>query len=92
MSDSAVSAGITVIPEPVADADSDLWMLHQWYAGSFTFSSAIGIQTELPFITVDSKAMRKVNNDQDLVLVLEGGSAGEGSNIQLMGRILIKMH
>ncbi len=42
--------------------------------------------------SIDSKAMRKVNADQDLIVVLEATGGSDGTFFMLGGRILIKVH
>ena len=96
VSDQAEAIGITALPKPVADADSDLWLLHQWMMGFFVFGSAVGTQEHTGHqgvYQIDSKAMRKVNDDEDVVLVHELSTVlGEGQIVHAAGRVLIKEH
>jgi hypothetical protein len=39
---------------------------------------------------IDSKAMRKVNDSEDLIIVFEGSASGDGVTIVSAGRILIR--
>ena len=43
-------------------------------------------------VSIDSKAMRRVNPDQDLVIVAEASTTGSGFFLLHGGRILIKLH
>ena len=89
----SVAIGVTAIPTPVTNADSDLWFLHQFLMGSFYVSSAIGTGNRAsPAVNIDSKAMRKVEEGQDIVFVVEFSSVGEGARIISAGRILLKLH
>ncbi len=93
VSQSASSAGIGAIPTPLTELDSDLWLVYQPMLHQFLFASAVGFQAMVGVrYTVDSKAMRKVNNDQDVAVVVEGSVTGEGQSISVIGRMLIKLH
>ena len=93
VSDQAVAIGITAVPTPDTDLASDLWLLNKVILNKFTFSSAVGIQTPAGTLySIDSKAMRKVNDDQDVVIVAELTGGSLGGVISLGGRILIKEH
>jgi len=90
VSDQAEAIGITAIPTPASDADSDLWFLHQWVMADFAFLDATGTQNVGNHYSIDSKAMRKVNDSQDVVVVAEFDAASFGLTVRLAGRILIK--
>ena len=76
-SDPAVAAGGAALPGPIADPDAP-WIWHQ-YVPLFGLSStaasdtAIGLQR---LIEIDSKAMRKVDRNETLVLMGELASGG----------------
>ena len=93
VSDQASAIGITAVPTPLTDIDSDLWFAHQPMINSMFVGDGTG--TQQPFssrYTIDFWAMRRVNGDEDMVFVLEGASAGSGVTITTMGRFLIKLH
>jgi len=94
VSDQARAIGVTAIPTPVTDAGSDMFFLHQWFMSNFTFVSSVGFsegRAAANFYTVDSKAMRKVNDDQDVMVVAEmDPSVGSGLILHVSGRLLIK--
>ena len=94
VSEQAEGIGVTAVPHPVLDAGSDLWFVHQWMIGSFIFGSGVGfLEPNDRFGVIDSKAMRKVNDDQDVVLVHELSTVlGGGQIISVAGRVLIKEH
>ena len=94
VSDQSTAIGVTAVPTPETDAASDLWFLHQWCINDFTFITAAGFDAAAGHhYHLDSKAMRKVNGDQDVVLVLEGGvTAGNGMGFSTAGRMLLKLH
>ncbi len=68
VSDQAVAIGVTAVPTPLTDLDSDLWFLHQLIFGQFLFADATGFQeSAAPTMSLDSKAMRKVNDAEDVI-------------------------
>ncbi len=92
VSDQASAIGVTAVPTPSTDAGSDLWFAHQWMFNDFEFVSGVGIHPNAGRrYTIDSKAMRKVNGDEDLLLVMENVLTG-GSVVGSAGRFLIKLH
>ena len=93
VSDQAAAIGVTAIPTPITDLDSDLFFVHQMVANSWQFSTAVGSGQRFASYDVDSKAMRKVNADQDVVMVGEvDTNAGSGMLLAAGGRMLIKTH
>jgi len=58
----------------------------------FDFGSAIGFAENPLSIQFDSKAMRKVNADQDMVIVKETSAISLGAVAMHAGRFLIKLH
>ena len=96
VSDQAEAIGITALPKPVADNDSNLWFVHQWMMGFFDFGTAASFIEQTgqgQNYVIDSKAMRKVEDGQDVVLVHELSTVlGDGQIIRVAGRLLIKEH
>ncbi len=93
VSEQAVAIGVTAVPTPFADLGSDLWFVHQILASSFTFVTGIGFQSPGGVnVDIDSRAMRKVEDGQDLVTVMENSGVGLGSGNLIAGRQLIKLH
>jgi len=84
VSDQAVAIGVTAVPTPITDMGSNLWLLHQLYMAGDT-SAPRGEVYE-----TDSKAMRKVEIGQDLVVVVELSAAGDGQVVTIGGRMLVK--
>ena len=88
----AVSVGITAIPHPVTDAAWGGWFFHTYFANSMKFGTAVGIQYDRATnFEIDSKAMRKVDEDERLVAVVEN-SSGAGMEIWDSFRLLSKVH
>jgi len=89
ISDQALAIGVTAIPTPITDLGSDLWFVHGILSGQFSFLSAVGAVSSEVSKDLDSKAMRKVNDDQDFALVVEA-AAFNGLDVMTAGRMLIK--
>jgi len=96
ISDQASAIGVTAVPTPITDLASDLWLMHQVMFGEFLFGTAVGFQDLVgssSSYSIDSKAARKVNDDEDVVFVAEAdGVLGSGINLKIGGRVLIKEH
>ncbi len=90
VSDQASVVGVTAVPTPITDLGSDLWMSHQIMFGDE--SSVTDIAKPGQQYKIDSKAMRRVDNDQDIVIVGEFSTAGSGFTLLSGGRLLIKLH
>ncbi len=93
VSSQALAIGVTAVPTPLTDLASDLWFAHQIMMTDFFFVSAVGIDADGgAYFEIDSRAMRKVNDDQEIVLVGEAASTSLGFNLDIAGRLLIKEH
>ncbi len=94
VSDQASAIGVTAVPTPNTDADSDLWFLHQYVMSELAFASGVGLDAAGGHnYLIDSKAARKVNNDQDVLLVGElVDGISNGLFMMTAGRLLIKEH
>ncbi len=85
--------GITAVPTPFTDLGSDLWFVHAINAGSFIFVSGVGFHPTGGVVTrIDSKAMRKVEDGETVIGVLENPSLSLGTSSLVVGRFLIKLH
>ena len=70
-------------------------MVYQPLFASFSFVTAAGIFENLGSVSVfsfDSKAMRKVGLDDDLVGIFENNDANFGAEAFISGRTLIQLH
>ncbi len=93
VSDQAAAIGVTAVPTPFTDLGSDLWYMHRILSSHFQFISGTGFGLEDGSqVQIDSRAMRKVNDDQDVILVLENSALSDGSTTFSAGRFLIKLH
>jgi len=94
VSDQAVAVGVSAVPTPITDTSSDLWFVHQMIAGGI-MAGGTPVEGNIRSLRyeIDSKAMRKVNGDQDLVVVGEVDTgAGNGMFVAIGGRLLVKLH
>ncbi len=93
VTETAVAAGIASVPTGITEADADFFVYQPWI-NSIVSATSVGIIENggagNSWI-IDSKAMRKVGTDDDIVTTVENRTAG-GINIALEGRILIKLH
>ncbi len=94
VSDQASAIGVTAVPTPVTDLDSDAWYLHQFISGVFTLATAVGINGPGNSSTnVDSKAMRRVEDGFDNIVTIEAVTTlSDGVNVVTAGRQLLKLH
>jgi len=91
VSDQASAIGVTAVPTPVTDIASDLWMLHQVMFAEVS-RGASGFASIGRGWTIDSKAMRKVEEGEDFLTVAEFSAVGSGFNLLVAGRYLLKLH
>ncbi len=69
VTDIAVAAGIGSIPDPISDADWDGWAVWRSFAARMEFISGVGTQLMSQSLEIDSKGMRKVGDEESLVVV-----------------------
>ncbi len=90
VSDEAFAAGVASVPTPITSIGSDLWFVHQLYwanAIDLTDNAKPGVQ-----YVIDSKAMRRVDQGQDLLVISELSALGGGTILLNGGRMLVKVH
>ncbi len=93
MSEQAVTVGVTAVPTPDSDSGSDLWYVFETQLGVLRVASAIGLEESGGVHTkFDSKAMRKVNDGEQSVSVIETTSVSLGATVNVAFRQLIKLH
>ncbi len=88
VSDQAFAAGVASVPGPFTDPDFDwfVWMGFSWRS---EFTTDIGrLIGSVPQV-IDSKAMRKVNQNQTVVIVAEG--QGDALFVNAVFRMLVKL-
>ena len=92
VSDQASAIGVTAVPTPDTDLSSDLWFMIEHQQGVFGFISGVGVLELGQHKDYDSRAMRKVEEGQDLVVVVEANSLVSSWTVKNVGRILVKLH
>jgi len=95
VSDQAIAIGVTAIPTPMVDINSDLWFVYELIFSNYDVISAIGTRAAdgaTRFIQFDSKAMRKVEDGTNLAVVAETSPTSEGVSIVSGFRMLLKLH
>ena len=94
VTDSASSIGATAIPDPSStdgNPEAD-WFVHQECLTKFTFLSSVGFdEGGLVQYVVDSKAMRKVGPQDDVVSMFSETGVF-GAVLFTRGRMLIQLH
>ncbi len=96
VSTEASAIGVTAVPTPETDRGSDNFFVYETMMGRISEQGALA--AGFSFIeqgqgqAFDSKAMRKVNNDQDVVIVVETPSISPSAAIIEGARFLIKLH
>ncbi len=90
VSDQAVAIGVTAVPTPVTDKSSDLWLVYESLFQHIEVITSASVLNEGAFKEFDSRAMRKVEEGQDLILVVE--NEVNGVIVITTGRTLVKLH
>ena len=91
VSDQAVAIGVTAIPTPYTDADSDLWFVHGYFAAPTAFGTSVGFANVSMNVEFDSKAMRRMSQDETVVVVIENGSGAAGALFTFNFALLVKV-
>ncbi len=93
ISEQAAAIGVTAMPTPDTDVESDLWFVYERIMSQFLFVTAAGVESvEGVMILFDSKSMRKVEDGEQLASVVEAGSLSDGFTVTAQFRQLIKLH
>ena len=93
VSDQAFAIGVTAVPTSETDRGSDLFFVHESAAGRIVRGDTTGFQDPVGIQRVfDSKAMRKVNEDSTMAIVIETSFVSSGVLFHESARMLIKLH
>ena len=91
VSDQAIGIGTTAIPGPATETDAP-WFVYEGFVNKFTFLTSAGFAEPTGTrIIVDSKAMRKVQDNEDIAIMCDNLET-VGLDITLAGRMLVKLH
>jgi len=89
----AIAIGITALPTPVTDASSDMFFVYESVLGEITVTTDVGVVDPSGINrSFDSKAMRKVEDGQNVAFVAETSATSEGVNLTTSFRMLLKLH
>ncbi len=86
----ATAAGIGSIDNPISDGDSGNFIMYEPVYGKAFITATGATQTQVAF-PYDSKAMRKLEVEDDLAIVFES-FPDFGVDVAIVGRFLIKLH
>ena len=82
VSEDAFNVGVTAVPKPLDDDDSDLWLWHNFFdiaALSVTLTDGVNAMGANLRLEIDSKAMRKGFDSKSVIVgvtqVVERGTA-----------------
>ncbi len=90
VSDQAFAAGVASIPGPFDQADWNGWFVWQSFIRAVEFVSAVGVEPNVVWpYQVDSKAMRKVRDNETIVMVAQSQSGA--FNIGMHLRMLLML-
>ena len=93
VNETAAALGVTAIPGSMSEPSWDGWFVHQMFIETWRFLTSAGFESRDSIqIPIDSKAMRKVQSDETMIVVIEGGSQGAGMQVAVNIRSLLKLH
>ncbi len=93
VSEQASAIGITAVPTPFTDIGSDKIFVYANVFGRLAADSGAGFKSEMGRSTqIESKAMRKVVDGEDVAFVLETPALSAGVVATIYFRMLIKLH
>ena len=86
----AFAAGAASLPRPFDDSSGNAWFVHQFVSYRLEFLDATGVISPMGFrADIDSKAMRKVNENLTMVFMYESQSGA--ANVTAHMRMLVKV-
>ena len=92
VSDQATAAGVASVPAPGTNTDAPFFV-HQGMSTLFNFITGVGFEgNSAMHYEINSKAMRKVGNNEDIAFVVSNSNSADGADVHILGRILVKLH
>ncbi len=92
VSDQAAAIGVTAVPTPVTDYGSDRWFVIEQMQSRLRFSDQTAIYEAGHERMVDSKAQRKVDISEDIVVIVETSAFQSSVELFQALRVLVKLH
>ena len=71
---------------------SDLWFVYELFMHFTDIGTNVGLADAIKGQAFDSKAMRKVEDGQDLITVIEADAVSDGLVFSAGWRMLLKLH
>ena len=91
VSQQASAAGMASVPSPTDESDAPfIW--YQPVITDFLLGDATGFGMADNQYVVDSKSMRKIETNEDLVTTVTNLDSADGATITIVGRLLFKLH
>ena len=89
VTDAASAIGATAIPGPWTDSSWDGWFVWEPFGFRFESVTQVGVFMASREIVIDSKAMRKLNDEETIVMMVE--SEAEDFRLGIGLRMLFKL-
>jgi len=90
VSSPALAAGVASVPTPLTEQPSELWFV--WEAYQAVVDVAAGAGQVLSVVRFDSKAQRKVQSGEQIIVVIENSASGFGIVFSMSFRMLLMLH
>jgi len=91
VTEQAAAAGIASVPKPYADADQDQWFVWVPFGVAQGVIGGASLDGHTAQYVIDSKAMRKVEEGDAVVVVIENADAVGGLEYNINFRMLFKL-
>ncbi len=92
VTDQALAIGVTAVPTPITDMESEQFLLWYPFFTDVRFATAAAYNHNTgAYVPLESKAMRKVDDSKSIVVVVENISS-VGLQYLMHFRMLVKLH
>ena len=93
VSDQAAAIGVTAVPTPVTDSNSDMFFVYEPVFGRISVTTDVGVVDPAGVSRYfDSKAMRKIEDGQNIAFSAETSATSDGIFVTTSFRMLLKLH
>ncbi len=93
VTESARVAGVGSLPSPITDETDDIWFVYQtWLAGNSGPSTGALFGQPWYRQTFESKAMRKLQDGEAIVVMMENADGAGQADFIIKFRLLFKLH
>jgi len=87
----AFDAGVASVPTPWTESFDDRWLYHTYWSVHYELPASGSFVGQSFVQEIDSKAMRKMNNGDVLIGVIENANAGDNVSVFMNVRTLLKL-